>query len=42
MFSFKDYEGFKTKDYEAAKNFIKDLFVKEKDAVEASDEYKSA
>ena len=40
MFSFKEYKGFKTKDYDAAKNFIKELFEKEKEAVEASREYR--
>ena len=41
IFSFKEYGGFKSRDYEAAKNYIKELFVREKDAVESSVEYRS-
>ena len=37
---FENYKKFKTRDYDAAKDFMKDMFVKQKDEVESSKLYR--
>merc|ERR550517_1589297 len=37
---FKNYRKFKTRDYDAAKDFMKEMFVKQKDEVESSKLYR--
>ena len=37
---FENYKKFKTRDYDAAKDFMKDMFIKQKDEVESSKLYR--
>ena len=40
LYRFKSYRKFKTQDYEAAKEYMKDMFVKKKEEVEKSKSYR--
>jgi len=42
IFSFKDFKGYKTRDYESAKEYMKLCFTERKKAAELSKEYQEA